>query len=40
MSITHLSEIFPLKYSQLNIASFLLSPPVDRKILLLVWNNS
>jgi hypothetical protein len=40
MSITHLSEIFPLKLSQLNIASFRLNLEIDRKILLLVWNNS
>jgi hypothetical protein len=32
MSITHLSEIFPLKLSQLNIASFRLNLEIDRKL--------
>ncbi len=32
MSALHLSEIFPLTYSQLNLACFRLSPEIDRKI--------
>lgn len=32
MSNLHLSEIFPLTYSALNIASFRLSPEIDRKM--------
>lgn len=32
MSNLHLSEIFPLAYSALNIASFRLSPEIDRKM--------
>ena len=41
MSNYHLSEIFPLAYSDLNIASFRLSPEVDKKTgNSLAWNFS